>query len=372
MPADYYDVLGVPRTAAEGDIKSAYRKLARKYHPDVAEDKVAAENHFKEINEAYEVLSDPQKRANYDRFGHAGNQPGGFGAGGFGAEGFGDIFDMFFGQARGGQSPSRANGPQRGSDLRYDAEITLEEAFSGTQREISFRHLASCQTCKGSGAEPGTLVVPCDRCGGTGIARQVRQTPLGQFVTQTTCGKCQGDGQIVQTPCHTCKGRGRVEQDKTLTVKVPAGVDDGSRIRLSGSGEAGLRGGPEGDLYVYLSVRRHEIFKRDGLDIHVSMPIAFPTAALGGDVTVPALDGDVELTIAPGTQTGTVYRIRGRGMPAVRGGIRGDELVTVHVAVPTKLSKREKEILEEFARAGNDADADRSFFDRVKEAFKAE
>jgi molecular chaperone DnaJ len=368
MPADYYDVLGVPRGAAEGDIKSAYRQLARKYHPDVAEDKVAAENHFKEINEAYEVLSDPQKRANYDRFGHAGNG----GGGGFAAEGFGDIFDMFFGQARGGATQGRAGGPQRGSDLRYDAEITLEEAFAGTQREISFRHLASCATCKGSGAEPGTLVVPCDRCSGTGVARQVRQTPLGQFVTQTTCGKCQGDGQIVQTPCHTCRGRGRVEQDRTLTVKVPAGVDDGSRIRLSGSGEAGVRGGGDGDLYVYLTVRRHEIFKRDGLDIYVDVPISFPTAALGGEITVPALDGEVELTISSGTQTGSVYRIRGRGMPAVRGGIRGDQLVNVHVAVPTKLTKREREILEEFQKAGSDPDSDRSFFDRVKEAFRAE
>jgi molecular chaperone DnaJ len=370
MPADYYDVLGVPRTAGEGDIKTAYRQLARKYHPDVAEDKVAAENHFKEINEAYEVLSDPQKRANYDRFGHAGT-PGAGGAG-FAAEGFGDIFDMFFGQARAGAQPGRTPGPQRGSDLRYDAEITLEEAFSGTTREISFRHLASCQTCKGSGAEPGTLVVSCDRCSGTGIARQVRQTPLGQFVTQTTCGKCQGEGQIVQTPCHVCRGRGRIEQDKTLTVKVPAGVDDGSRIRLSGSGEAGLRGGPEGDLYVYLSVRKHERFRRDGLDVIIDVPIAFPTAALGGDITVPALDGSIDLTIAPGTQTGSLYRVRGRGMPAVRGGVRGDQLVNVHVAVPTKLSKREKEILEEFAAAGNDPDADRSFFDRVKEAFRAE
>jgi molecular chaperone DnaJ len=370
MPADYYDVLGVPRSAGEGDIKTAYRQLARKYHPDVAEDKVAAENHFKEINEAYEVLSDPQKRANYDRYGHAGAQGGG--GAGFAAEGFGDIFDMFFGQARAGGQPNRSSGPQRGSDLRYDAEITLEEAFTGTTREISFRHLASCQTCKGSGAEPGTLVVSCDRCSGTGIARQVRQTPLGQFVTQTTCGKCQGEGQIVQTPCKVCRGRGRVEQDKTLTVKVPAGVDDGSRIRLSGSGEAGVRGGPEGDLYVYLSVRKHERFRRDGLDIIIDVPIAFPTAALGGDITVPALDGPIELTIAPGTQTGSLYRVRGRGMPAVRGGVRGDQLVNVHVAVPTKLSKREKEILEEFAAAGNDPDADRSFFDRVKEAFKAE
>jgi molecular chaperone DnaJ len=372
MPTDYYELLGVPRTAAEGDIKRAYRQLARKFHPDVAEDKVAAESHFKEINEAYEVLSDPQKRANYDRFGHGGNDGGGAGFSGFGAEGFGDIFDMFFGQSRAGGAAARSNGPQRGSDLRYDIEITLDEAFSGTQREISFRHLAACTTCRGSGAEPGTLVVPCDRCSGTGVARQVRQTPLGQFVTQTTCPKCQGDGQVVSTPCHVCRGRGRVEQDKTLTVKIPAGVDDGSRIRLTGSGEAGQRGGPDGDLYVYLSVRPHERFKRDGLDVYVEVPISFATAALGGEITVPALDGEQRLQIQPGTQSGSLYRLRSHGMPAVRGGTRGDHLVTVHVSVPTKLGKREREILEEYARVTADQEPDRSFLDRVKEAFRAE
>jgi molecular chaperone DnaJ len=367
VPNDYYEVLGVPRTAPDAEIKRAYRQLARKYHPDVATDKAAAETHFKQINEAYEVLSDPQKRANYDRFGHAGD--GGFG--GFAAEGFGDIFDMFFGQARSGAA-ARNNGPQRGSDLRYDVEITLEEAFSGTQREISFRHLASCATCKGSGAEPGTLVVACDRCGGTGIARQVRQTPLGQFVTQTTCGKCQGDGQIVQQPCHVCNGRGRVEQDKTLTVKIPAGVDDGSRIRLSGSGEAGTRSGADGDLYVYLSVRKHETYKRDGLNIFAETPISFATAALGGEIAVAALDGEHALQIPAGTQAGSLFRLRGHGMPAVRGGVRGDHVVTVRVAVPTKINKRQRELLEEFARAGDADEEDRSFFDRVKEAFKAE
>jgi molecular chaperone DnaJ len=370
VPTDYYEVLGVPRTAPEGDIKRAYRQLARKYHPDVATDKTAAENHFKEINEAYEVLSDPQKRANYDRFGHAGDQAGGFG--GFAAEGFGDIFDMFFGQQRAGGAAARNNGPQRGSDLRYDVEITLEEAFWGTQREISFRHLSSCGTCKGTGAEPGTLVTPCDRCGGTGIARQVRQTPLGQFVTQTTCGKCQGDGQVVAQPCHTCRGRGRVETDKTLTVKIPAGVDDGSRIRLSGSGEAGVRNGPDGDLYVYISVRKHDIFKRDGLNVFAEVPISFPTAALGGEIRVIALDGEHVLQVPPGTQTGAQFRLRGHGMPAVRGDHRGDHFVTARIVVPQKLGKRERELLEEFARAGADEDSDRSFFDRVKEAFRAE
>lgn len=373
MAADYYDVLGVARDADESTIKRAYRQLARKFHPDVADDKVTAETRFKEINEAYEVLSDAQKRANYDRFGHAGVN-GGVGAGGFGpfgAEGFGDIFDMFFGAAR-GQTQQRRNGPSRGSDLRYDVEITLEEAFAGTTREVTFRHLASCPMCRGNGAEPGTLIVPCDRCGGTGIQRQVRQTPLGQFVTQTTCTKCSGDGQIVQSPCSTCRGRGRVEQEKNLQVKIPAGVDDGSRIRIAGSGEAGIRGGPDGDLYVYLSIARHPVFRRDGLDVLIDVPISFPQAALGGEIHVPSLEGELPLQLAAGTQSGSMYRLRGRGMPSVRGGAKGDELVTVHVVVPTKMGKRERELLEEYARAGGDQIEEKSFFDRVKDAFRAE
>jgi molecular chaperone DnaJ len=370
MATDYYEVLGVPRNAAEPDIKRAYRQLARKYHPDVAADKVAAESRFKEINEAYEVLSDPHKRANYDRFGHADGAPHS-GFPGFGAEGFGDIFDMFFGQTR-SSNAARANAPQRGSDLRYDIEITLEEAFAGTQREISFRHLATCTTCKGNGAEPGSLIVPCDRCGGSGVARQVRQTPLGQFVTQTTCGKCQGEGQIVQQPCHACRGRGRTETDRSLTVKVPAGVDDGSRIRLSGSGEAGVRGGPDGDLYVYLSIKRHARFRREGLEVFVDVPIPFTIAALGGEVLVPTLEGEQKLTVPAGTQTGSFARMRGKGMPPVRGGARGDQVVGLHVQVPTKLSRRQRELLEELSTLDEDPDADRSFFDRVKEAFKAD
>jgi molecular chaperone DnaJ len=375
MPADYYDVLGVARNADESTIKRAYRQLARQHHPDVAADKVAAEHRFKEINEAYEVLSDAQKRANYDRYGHAGVNGGvgdaGFGP--FGAEGFGDIFDMFFGAARGGAgAQQRRNGPARGSDLRYDVEISLEEAYAGTVREVTFRHLATCATCRGNGAEPGTLIVPCDRCGGSGIQRQVRQTPLGQFVTQTTCSKCAGDGQIVQTPCATCRGRGRVEQEKTLQVRVPAGVDDGSRIKITGSGEAGIRGGPDGDLYVYLSVKPHQLFRRDGLDVLLDVPVSFPQAALGGDIAVPSLEGEIPLTLNAGTQSGSQYRLRGRGMPSVRGGAKGDQLVTIHVVVPTKLSKRERELLEEYARAGGDQIEEKSFFDRVKDAFRAE
>ncbi len=374
MPTDYYQVLGVARDADESTIKRAYRQLARKYHPDVAADKKAAESHFKEINEAYEVLSDAQKRSNYDRFGHAGVQGGGEGGfGPFGGEGFGDIFDMFFGAARGGgNAQQRRNGPARGSDLRYDVDITLEEAYAGTTRDVSFRHLAGCPTCRGSGAEPGTLIVPCTGCSGTGIQRQVRQTPLGQFVTQTTCSKCGGDGQIVQTPCSTCRGRGRVEQEKSLQVRIPPGVDDGSRIRISGSGEAGARGGPDGDLYVYLRVAPHEVFKRDGLDVLLDVAISFPQAALGGELTVRSLDGSIPLTLNAGTQSGSQYRLRGRGMPSVRGGAKGDQIVTVHVVVPTKLTKRERELLEDYAREGGDQIEEKSFFDRLKDAFSAD
>lgn len=375
MPTDYYELLGVSRDASEADIKRAYRQMARKHHPDVAEDKEAAENHFKEINEAYSVLSDSQKRAQYDRFGHAGVNGGngaGAGFGGFGGEGFGDIFDMFFGGARAGGNAARANGPQRGSDLRYNIAITLEQAFSGVEQEVSFRHLTACGPCKGSGAEPGTLVVACDRCNGTGIARQLRQTPLGQFVTQTTCSKCNGEGHVIQHPCTTCHGRGRIEGEKRLTVTIPAGIDDGNQIRVPGAGEAGLRGGPDGDLYVAVSVRPHERFRRNGLDLALDVPISFAKAALGGEIQVPSLEGDLTLTIPPGTQSGSTQRMRGHGMPAIRSKARGDLRVSLHVVVPTKLSKRQREILEEYASAEEQPHADRSFFERIREAFRPE
>ncbi len=375
MPTkDFYDVLGVNRNAGVEDIKRAYRALARKHHPDVAENKAEAEHRFKEINEAYEVLSDPQKRAQYDRYGTVGNgaSSAGFGDfGGFGGSGFGDIFDIFFGDRMGAQqAQTRRAGPARGSDLRYDLEITLEEAFTGTTREIQFNHLAQCETCVGSGAAPGTLVVPCDRCSGTGVMRMVRQTPLGQFVTQSTCSKCNGDGQVVQTPCPTCHGRGRREVERKLTVKVPAGVDDGSRIRITGNGEAGIHGGPAGDLYVYLNVANHALFRREGTDTFVDVPITFPQAVLGAQISVPSLEGELPLSVHAGTQPGTTFRMRGRGMPAVRGTSRGDHVVTVHLMVPTKVNKRQRELLEEYAESVGDHE--RSFFDKVKDAFKPE
>ena len=374
MPTkDYYETLGVARSASPDDIKRAYRSLARTHHPDVADDKAAAEHHFKEINEAYEVLSDPQKRAQYDRFGTVGSGGSGdFGFGGFGPAGFGDIFDMFFGDMRNATQDPRRSGPQRGSDLRYDLEITLEEAFSGTTKEIQFNHLGQCETCKGAGAAPGTLVTACDRCGGSGVMRTVRQTPLGQFVTQTTCSFCGGEGHVVAQPCETCHGRGRREIERKLTVKVPAGVDDGSRIRIGGNGEAGIRGGPAGDLYVYLSVKPHALYKREGLDTFVDVPISFPQATLGSALTVPSLEGDLQLNIPAGTQSGTRHRLRGHGMPSVRGTQRGDHHVTVHVVIPTKMSKRQRELLEEYAEAGGDTVEEKSFFERVKDAFRPE
>ena len=369
MATDYYHILGVERDASEADIKRAYRGLARKYHPDVAPDKTSAEAHFKEINEAYEVLSDPAKRRQYDRYGTVPNgAPPGAGFGNFGAEGFTDIFDMFFGGRQAG-TQQRQGGPQRGSDLRYDLQITLEEAFTGAEREISFNHLSTCDTCTGSGAKPGTLAQRCDRCGGTGAMRSVRQTPLGQFVTQSTCSKCNGEGSVVTSPCETCRGRGRLDRARTLSVRIPAGVDDGSRIRISGNGEGGARGGPAGDLYVYLNVAPHPRLRRDGSDLYTDVPIAFTAAALGGLVEVESLDGKAGVQIAPGTQSGSTFRVRGKGMPTVRGTARGDLLATVHVVVPGKLSRRERELLEEFARVGGDQIDERTFFDRVKDAF---
>ncbi|MBV8723085.1 MAG: molecular chaperone DnaJ [Candidatus Eremiobacteraeota bacterium] len=370
MPTkDYYDILGVARDASGDDIKQAYRALARRHHPDVSHDKSDAEHRFKEINEAYEVLSDPNKRAQYDRFGTVGNgaMPGGdFG---FGPGTFGDIFDMFFGNVR-TTAQARTAGPQRGSDLRYDLEIALEEAFSGTTKEITFNHLAQCDVCRGSGARPGTLARACDRCSGSGIMRSVRHTPLGQIVTQATCSRCGGEGHVIEHPCDACAGRGRREIERRLTVKVPAGVDDGSRIRIAGNGEAGIRGGAAGDLYVYLSIAAHPLFKRDGLDTYVDIPVSFPQATLGVMIDIPSLEGPLPLTIPAGTQTGTTLRLRGRGMPSVRVAQRGDHHVTVHVQVPNKLNKRQRDLLEEYARAGGDEIDDRSFLERVKDAFR--
>jgi molecular chaperone DnaJ len=371
MPTkDYYEILGVAADAPGEEIKRAYRKLAREHHPDVAHDKSKAEHRFKEINEAYEVLSDPNKRAQYDRFGVVGNGASGPGGFGFGPGGFGDIFDMFFGSVRG--AATRRAGPERGADLRYDVQISLEEAYAGTSREIVFDRLARCDVCNGSGARPGTVVVACERCRGTGMAQTVRNTPLGQMVTQSACGRCSGEGHVTPHPCDACGGHGRRATETRLTVKIPAGVDDGSRIRIGGNGEAGSRGGPPGDLYAYLSIDAHPLFRRDGRDTFVDVPVSFPQAALGTTIAVPSLGGDVDVALAPGTQSGTRLRLRGYGMPSVHGSQRGDHHVTVHVAVPTKLNRRQRDLLEEYASAGGDAIEERTFFERVKDAFRPE
>jgi molecular chaperone DnaJ len=369
MATDYYEILGVARGASEDEIKRAYRALARKHHPDVARDKSKAEHHFKEINEAYEVLSDPTKRAHYDRFGIVGNGSSTMDFG-FGNGAFGDIFDMFFGGVRGPQT-HRA-GPERGSDLRYDLDVTLEEAFSGTTKEIAFDRLTQCEACKGSGAAAGTIVTPCERCAGSGIVRTTRQTPLGQIVTQSSCARCGGEGHVVAHPCEHCSGRGRAEHETRLTVNVPHGVEDGSRIRIAGNGEGGARGGPAGDLYVYFTIEPHALFRRNGRDTFVDVPVSFPQAALGATIQAPSLGGVVDLTVAPGTQSGTTLRLRGLGMPSVRGAKHGDHHVTVHVVVPTRMNKRQRDTLEAYGLAGGDIIDSRSFFERVREAFRPE
>lgn len=348
---DYYEVLGVPRDADENTIKSAYRKLARQYHPDVnkAED---AEERFKEINEAYEVLSDPDKRAAYDRFGHAAAQ-GGFGAGGPGAGfggfggfgGFSDIFEEFFGGFTGTRAASR--GPTRGADLRYDLDITFEEAVFGVEKEIEVPRLETCPHCQGSGAEPGTRPMRCPQCNGTGEVRRAQQTILGQFVTVTTCPRCNGEGEIVTTPCSQCRGQKRVRVTRKLVVNIPAGVDDGVRIRLSGEGEPGERGGPAGSLFVVLHVQPHPFFQRQENDILLEYPINIVQAALGAEVEVPTLDGPAKLTIPAGTQHGTVFKLRGKGVPILRSNRRGDQLVVVRVVVPEKLNDKQRKLLKE-------------------------
>lgn len=364
---DYYEILGVQRNASDDDIKRAYRGLARRFHPDVVaeKDKRGAETRFKEINEAYGVLSDANKRAHYDRFGTAESHfsPG---FGGFSGEGISDIFDFFFG---GGVGAGRRAGPVRGSDLRYDLEVQLSDALSGVEREIGFNRIAPCEVCRGSGSADGQGSVACPDCQGTGELRHARNTPFGQFVTSAPCVRCGGTGNVVRNACKACSGRGRKERNEKVKAKIPAGADNGTRVRYSGLGEAGERGGAPGDLYIYVHVAPHEIFQRDGADLACEIDVSFTQAALGATLEVDALDGQATLKIPAGTQTGATFRIGGRGMPRLRGSGRGDLIVHTRVVVPKKLSRKQRQLLEEFARAGGEDLEDRSLLKRVGEVF---
>ena len=350
---DLYETLGVQRGASDADIKRAFRKLAQQWHPDVNTEP-AAQERFKEINEAYQILSDPDRRQRYDTFGRAGVD----GAGGAGFEGFGgfsDIFDAFFGGAAGGGA--RRGRPQPGADLRYDLRITFDEAVRGVEKEIEFRVLGRCDTCSGSGAKPGTDAVTCPQCEGRGEVRSVRQTMLGQMVNVSACPRCRGEGRIVETPCETCQGDGRTERKQALRVTIPAGIDEGHQIRLTGEGEVGPRGGPPGSLYVAVHVAPHPTLKRDGTELYYEVPISIAQAALGTRISVPTVDGDEEVEIKAGTQPDTEIRLRGKGVPHLRrSGARGDLHVLVDVRVPTRLSKKQRELLEAYAKdAGEQA-----------------
>ncbi|HAJ71442.1 MAG TPA: molecular chaperone DnaJ [Methylophilaceae bacterium] len=369
---DYYEVLGVNKDASEEEIKKAYRKLAMKHHPDRNPDNPKAEEQFKEAKEAYEMLSDEQKRAAYDQYGHAGVDPSmGAGAGaGFGgfSDAFGDIFGDIFGGARAGGG-QRSN-VYRGADLRYNMEISLEEAAKGTETKIRIPVQSTCETCKGSGARPGTQPVTCTTCNGHGQVRMQQ----GFFSVQQTCPKCHGTGKMVKDACPTCNAAGRVKQNKTLSVKIPAGVDEGDRIRLSGEGEAGVNGGPTGDLYVVIHLKPHAIFQREGGNLHCEMPISFSTAALGGEIEVPTLEGAAKMKIPAETQTGGVFRLRGKGIKPLRASESGDLMVHVVVETPVKLTEKQKELLREFdastqADAGKHSPKNKSWVDKAKDFF---
>ncbi len=375
---DFYEVLGVSKGASPEEIKKAYRKLAVKFHPDKNPGDAAAEDKFKELGQAYEVLSDPDKRAAYDRYGHAafaGAGGGGFGGGGFG--GFHDPMDLFsqvFGGAFGGGFEEffgggrrQRTGKQRGSDLRYDLEISLEEAARGSEKELEIEHHLACSTCNATGSRSGGGSRPCTTCGGRGVvARQA-----GIFIQQTTCPECRGTGETISDPCTDCGGEGRVQKPSRIKIRIPAGVDDGTRLRSSGNGDAGVRGGTPGDLYVFLHVREHEVFERDGNDLFCRMPLPFSTAALGGELEVPTLNGKASIKIPAGTQGGTLFRLRERGMPVLSGGRKGDLHVEVQVEVPTRLNSEQQAKLLEFAESIGDHNSpmQESFFEKAKKFF---
>ena len=377
---DYYDVLGVAKSASDDEIKKAHRKLAKKYHPDLNRDNPEAAEKFKELNEAYEVLSDKDKRARYDQFGFAGVDPnygagqgGGFsgGFGGFDMGDLGDIFGSFFG---GGSSRSRRNAPQRGETIQQRVMLSFEEAAFGCEKEITINRTERCEECEGTGAEKGSSAETCSNCHGSGVVTQTQRTPLGMFQTQAACPNCRGTGKIIRKPCKKCSGTGKTRNSRTLKVKIPAGIDDGQSIQLRGQGNAGSNGGPSGDIIVTIGIRPHPIFTRDGNNVICEIPISFPQAALGDTLQVPTIDGKVEYTIPEGTQTGTVFRLRGKGIQNVNGRGRGDQYVRVNIEVPTRLTEHQKKLLRDFESSTTDENQAqrKSFWDKVKDVLKGE
>ncbi len=368
----FYEVLGVERSADGVAIKSAFRKRAMKYHPDRNADNPEAEQKFKELGEAYEILSDGQKRAAYDRFGHAafenggGRASNGFGGAAGAAAGFSDIFDDIFSEFMGGQRGGRRAGPGRGADLKYDLEISLEDAFGGKKAEIKIPGSVSCETCEGSGAAPGSGPVVCKTCKGAGRVR-IQQ---GFFTIERACPHCNGEGRMISDPCTDCSGQGRVRRQRELSVDIPAGIEDGTRVRLSGEGEAGPRGGPEGDLYIFVGVKEHDLFERDGPDLYCAFPIPMTTAALGGEFETPTIDGGrVSISVPEGAQTGKRFRVRGRGMTQLNSKVRGDLFVEVQVETPTGLNPEQKQLLKQFCEAGGGEDCcpqSQNFFQRAR------
>ncbi|WP_059102671.1 molecular chaperone DnaJ [Shouchella shacheensis] len=368
---DFYDVLGVDNNASVDEVKKAYRKLARKYHPDVNKEE-GAEAKFKEVKEAYDTLSDPQKKTHYDQFGHTDPNQGFGGAGGAGDfGGFGDIFDMFFGGGGGRRNP---NAPRQGADLQYTMNLEFKEAIFGKDTDIEIPREETCETCDGSGAKPGTSPETCSHCGGSGQLNVEQNTPFGRVVNRRVCNHCEGTGKMIKDKCTTCAGKGKIRKRKTINIKVPAGIDHGQQLRVSGQGEAGANGGPPGDLYVVFNVSDHEFFERDGEDIYCEVPLTFPQVALGDEIEVPTLTGKVKLKVPAGTQTGTNFRLRGKGAPNVHGRGQGDQHVQVRVVTPKQLSENEKEMMREFAgmSGGKPEEQQDGFFDKLRRAFKGD